>query len=214
MIWMISFCFLCFVLPEVKQKDFIIRLLLHQKHLFNLQQNILLRGMCRRNKREWRTGCTLITVFLLQKSCDTPGTELQAEGPALLKGFESESPGKEASHHAGVLSLDSWRFSIYKNQFWRCKYRWKHMLGFFTLMVKVLQRGDRIILQTSAGSRRIWMQLSHVLFNYFNHGILKNKRDIICPSVKMCLLSDGLNMFAFQTMWRVHVYFELYETTF
>jgi len=46
-------------------------------------------------------------VFLLQKGCDAPETELQAEGPALLKGFESASPGKAASHHASVLSLDS-----------------------------------------------------------------------------------------------------------
>jgi len=58
------------------------------------------------------------------------------------------------------------------------------------------------------------MQLFHVFFSYFNHEILKSKRDIICPSVKMCLLFDSLNMFAFQTTWQVHVYFELYETTF
>lgn len=95
------------------------------------------------------------SVFLLQKSCDAPGTELQPEGPALLKGFESVSAGKAASHHASVLSLDSWCFSIYKNQLRSCKYRWKHTLGFFTLIVKALQWGDRIILQISAGNRRI-----------------------------------------------------------
>lgn len=56
------------------------------------------------------------------------------------------------------------------------------------------------------------MQLSHI--NYFNHEILKSKRDIICLSVEMCLLFDSPNMFAFQTTWQVHVYFELYETMF
>lgn len=70
-----------------KTKRFAYQIIFASEHLFNLQQNILFCGMCRRNKRKWRTGCTLTSVFLLQKSCHAPGTELQAEGPCSAEGL-------------------------------------------------------------------------------------------------------------------------------